>query len=340
MHTNIYVGNDDKIDSLGMLSAMRYLPSYWGKGGDTFSVIRGFKKPTDEDFLIPMSIPIMNHYVCFDMGGPLQKLGVDNHTVPSVRQSTFHAHGKSTQNRLLNAYAKSMGLKNYHNVINISRDYGEIDPSKSYILKPQFGARGIGQLRFKGHEITMDGLKRAINKISNAGNSDDGVKEAGYRTKIAEEVFSEYLNRPVTFNSEMEQDPDEGINILLSGWCVTEQIPNIKNEYRIIINGTSTDICYGIKRGIYIKDGCHAQATGSTEPMNEAFQGVEKFPENSKKIAQEIKDFIKYIYAPLHSLDIFITEDGKWGVLEISPNFGGVAVPDRWIREAAMSFFS
>lgn len=328
MHVNVHVTDSQPF----LISAANYLPSTWVENGNTFSVIKGTPSftpcETCDDF---RNLHLLSEFGIWSRG-----LGVNFNEVADSFFVFFTRQTKPLQNFALNYAAKQTGCRNYEPVINLGDGFAGTFKGKDYILKPENGARGIGQLKLNSNEASIDGIRRAIAALRVVRNNSPDK----FNTELAEKEFSALLKREVKFQTKREHAPNEGIGELVSNWCVTEHIPNILEEYRLIVNYDSTGICYGIKRDTFVNenDG-HIQATGSEGNLTDTFQDFTE-TDIPLSIINNLRNLLAKLYVPLHAFDLFLTKEGTWGIFEISPDFGGVAVPGYLIENECKKFVS
>ena len=55
-------------------------------------------------------------------------------------------------------------------------------------------------------------------------------------------------------------------------------------------------------------------------------------------IESQVITLLSNMKIPLHSVDLFVTEDGKWGIFEYAYEFGTKAVPTEQLQLEAMKY--
>lgn len=336
IHTNVHILNDQKL-----MSALRYLPNAWVTDeGATYSVINAPLGDIDSEPPVVNTVVIASEFC-----NPNRSLKVEvrKDLVFADTYVSFVRQTKFVQAALINKIAKDLGLTKFRPIQTYHlNQYDVLRKACTYILKPLNGARGIGQLKFEGANATMDGINRALQLIRNFQQSTSSVViEIKDVTAFAEKEFSRLFKTEVKFPVNREHNPDEGINELLSGGIVTEYISEITKEYRLIIDHSSTGIAYGLERNrVDHNDNGFKQACGTEEHMNDCCSHVSEL-EVSIDVKRELQLLLKELNIPLHAIDFFYTctpDRESWGILEISPDFGGVTVPGWLIAPEAKLF--
>lgn len=232
---------------------------------------------------------------------------------------------KAVMQPIMAKYAKNKNMslfvpvKTYlSNTRMASKDHPELifggDLPKSYVIKSCHGAQGYGQIVIKDRDkISLQKLMDAIWKndysslVSFADNHRDVVQligDGGRKT--------------------MEQINNQG--------CIAQEIiKNISAEYRILAvnNGDIHYITHRERKG-----GEYKQANGCNTPFREV-RSLNYFIKD-KKMVSEIKDMVKMIcnkFGPLQSIDLFLTNDGRWGIFEFSNQFGVVGPGPKIVKD-------
>ncbi|QNR51785.1 hypothetical protein Xoosp14_94 [Xanthomonas phage Xoo-sp14] len=178
------------------------------------------------------------------------------------------------------------------------------------VVKPIDGARGIGQIVADMDKITPAALMILIK----AAKDKDAFLEALEKLKPHVEYHIGH------------GDIEEGLTSLVEqGFFVQQQVPNVTAEFRLILTHKS-EVAMIFKRkrdNIPLSDDANAfdykQATGVTVLLEEA-KPTGEYELNVH--LDEITTFLKELDIPLNSVDLFFTDDGKWGVFEYCPQFG------------------
>lgn len=190
-----------------------------------------------------------------------------------------------------------------------------INALKKVVIKPQNGARGIGQ-------IVLDTTKVNLQRFLEALSANAGRAIAMYRKHI-------------TYTSINERREDEGIE-MLRHFVITEYIPDIVEEYRCI-TGSDGDIAYIQKRELREAAPGYTQAIGSNSGNKILTIGdlEKKLGANDLSILKAA--FVKEI-GPLQSFDLWIDKNGQWGIFEFSNEYGTEGIPPEIYRDFTMKY--
>lgn len=199
------------------------------------------------------------------------------------------------------------------------------------IIRPQLGACSIG-LIVLDTKVTSIG---SVNRLIIEGDFQAGATPTSTNLTIKKK-FEELPGSPV-YCSEGDTVPLQGMTLLKERYFIQEYVDNIKTEYRIIIGADNRPV-YAIQRERYVYgqlDGTDlaygrskAVGVGNSFPtLREA--GIPDYVEEEFNHLLQSADFA------LHSFDLFLTDDGQWGVFEFSNEYGVESVPhDLTIQEA------
>jgi hypothetical protein len=195
------------------------------------------------------------------------------------------------------------------------------DPEGSVVIKPREGARGIGHFIANLDMISLGQLFGCI-------------KAEESTAKAIEEYFAPH----VSYHPGDEREENEGLKSLREqGMVMQETVEGIKAEYRVLVDHNS-DIFMILPRervkrsedeDINVHGTDYRQGTGSSCKVNKSSLGsslMYVFDEDETQI-EAFKSLVKQVIPPMNSLDLFITEDGHWGIFEFSNQFGTVGVP-------------
>lgn len=262
--------------------------------------------------------------------------------VPAERVRLIKRFDKQTQTVRLNNFANEQQRKTkgavpaYKDFVRLSTWFNTqphskmqlVDPDSMVIVKPRDGARGIGQFlidptiipfvvfteklaRYRGDKITGEELLNDLRKI------DPNLK----------------------YSTAGENYENEGLLCLkLQDFMIQSYVPNIKAEYRIITNGRG-DVGYCQKRDIR-KDSAFPQATGSDTNSILADDVIPIKEVLSATQVKELNLMMREVVGPMSSADLFVTEDGRWGIFEYCNQFGIVGVPMKIARDLHKDFIA
>lgn len=233
---------------------------------------------------------------------------------------------KVTQALRINGFKLPEG-SGHRKIATYSSDSAKLDQAYSFgtkikgsvVIKPRHGARGIGHFVVNTDQISIGMLVHDIRDTSVA----------------IEDLVKKYAPH-VTYHGGMENYGDEGrSNLLQQGMAVQERVPNVKAEYRVLLDGNSVPFAV-LPRTRYKKVTGEAdshghdydQATGTSVFLDSAYKGM-KLEDALTKPAHH-KAFcklVKGVVPALNSVDLFVTEDDEWGIFEYCNQFGTVGVP-------------
>lgn len=227
-----------------------------------------------------------------------------------------------------------------------------------YIVKPEAGARGIGQIKIHFNSNVTGRPTAGPNKLTHLLNELKGKNSNGgiCNDDIHELLRINFLGSVFSTHGERFQD-ESAIKLLETldeGLFIQEYVPDIESEFRIIV-GYDRTIRYIQNRGFHTsihKEPNHytdyKQAIGSNEvsyaKLDHMFEVLEQ--KISKSGVEYLERFIKENISPLNSIDLFVTKGGKFGIFEWYSQFGTQGIPSytnlklhtdfltEWIRDA------
>ena len=240
---------------------------------------------------------------------------------------TFALPAKSRQNAYLNAIAKKVGAANYRSLAVYDRtSYKQISKPGLYIVKPELGARAIGQIVFEYPEVTPSAIEQLILGNHTLDGFLDQLKKRNLKAQ---------------YHSPRDHSKDEGYAILREARLYSEYLTNVSNEYRLT-TGADSSAMYCTPRYIKtVSDSDQAitvkQATvigdGSLGPTYR-FQSISI----DQPTRDEINSVLNEAQLPLHSIDLFFTSDGKWGIFEYSTSFCCIKIPSDYVAGEIKEF--
>lgn len=265
----------------------------------------------------------------------IEGVGLEN-LVPANRRHTIKRYNKiEQQTRLLacvdlniaDGEAEEFIFENFQPVIMHYQRQSSglsclVDPSNLVVVKPIDGARGIGQFLVDPSKIPLAVVVDVLDRFRN-----DRIE--------AKDVLSALrkYDPELKYSTAGENSEHEGLLAIYSqGFCIQDYIPNIKAEYRLITGyGDSPTYCQ--KRTVRAADATNfAQATGSetNSAKGDDICDVEHVLKGADY--EGLMEFIKTVIGPLSSVDLFVTEDGKWGIFEYCNQFGIKGVPIKTVQ--------
>lgn len=178
--------------------------------------------------------------------------------------------------------------------------------SDKVVIKEQFGARGSNQVVVPSNMVTTL-LKHS-----------KGLTMAEVKAKFPDLIYSEGTNMDAVFFNKP------------ADLFMSELVPKVKNEWRLLVGGRRI---YGRER--MIKQGPYPQAnldhdvfptvqTVNYSPIEEMFD---------KDLVDTLHAMVDFINLPLGSVDLFLTEDGRYGIFEYSTQFAFVGADNHFVRQ-------
>jgi hypothetical protein len=191
--------------------------------------------------------------------------------------------------------------------------------TKRVVIKPADGARGIGQFLVDVENVSLRSFFSEMKKTMIIPNVHD---------KETLDKFIATFGGYVTYHSRNENHEGEGIASMFSqGAVVQSVIPNVEHEFRLITNSRGL-VDYVQKRNIVNVEHGFPQAVGSGT-VNVASEKSLDIGDILNEPAVAMLDSItSTAIGPLNSIDLFLTDDGEWGIFEYCNQFGITGVPD------------
>lgn len=197
--------------------------------------------------------------------------------------------------------------------INGSRSFPNV--TGKVVIKPQDGARGIGQFVVDTSHVNLHQFNKKLDKYLTTDHSDEAFKK-----------FLDGFNDHVTYYSRDEDTPGEGLQCLKTqGGIVQSFIPNVSAEYRVITGADSRPV-YFQRRQMRDVESAYPQATGGGDVIDVSANRDNPFDTDMQ--AKKLFDYLcQTVIGPLNSIDLFITNDGHWGIFEYCNQFGVSGIP-------------
>jgi hypothetical protein len=229
---------------------------------------------------------------------------------------------KLTQQWGLSSIARRLQLKHFRHVQTFkshttafNNAYFRPNAKGLVVVKPLDGARGIGQIVANLDEILPSTLAQLLSKAN------QGSEEFLLAVKEHAPHVEYHVGHGSTF---------EGTQALASqGYVVQELIPDVVEEYRIILDVDSKPAWFVKRRrdslphDASINQHDYRQATGAARVKSEVnFTKIIDYPHKG-----EVTAALKALHLPFNSVDLFITKDGRWGIFEYCPQWGTDGLP-------------
>ncbi len=257
--------------------------------------------------------------------------------VPAQAIHTIRRYNKVEQQlRLLNYVTshkqyladRSGSFKNFYPVITHHHHQSMglthlINPSNPVVIKPLDGARGIGQFLIDPKKVPLIAVIDILDRYRVGRLNAEDVLPA----------LKKY-DPELRYATAGENREGEGLSVILSqGYCIQSYIPTIAEEYRLI-TGSGGAIAYCQKRTVRkASNSDFAQATGSDANSCVGSDVCDIESVLAKKDLKELGELTRDVIGPLSSIDLFLTEDGKWGIFEYCNQFGIKGVPFETTRK-------
>lgn len=242
---------------------------------------------------------------------------------PILTYSTFP---KDEQANFVNAACKDLkhfkALETYYYF-----DINAIDNRQDKLIyKPGLGARSIGQIVFKPQSISRGLLRSLVIRNNTLAEFKEAL--AKQRLQSAQDVI---------FVDGHAQFENEGFSQLKQYGVFQEYVSDIKSEYRIITSHEGMP-CISIKRARQevMQDGLstgHFIPEGRPDPVS-----YDAFSRDFPAFNKELKKFLFNNFLPFYSIDIFVTEQGQWGIFEFSHEFCNIEYSEAGLQDQVAQF--
>lgn len=191
------------------------------------------------------------------------------------------------------------------------------------VIKPEDGARGVSQILVDFDEVSVSSFLKDL-----------------YGPCTWAELKELYITPAVVFSDGAFVNADENENNKKDGRFTFQAfVPNIEFEVRILTNHNADIgfICHRTREGEEYK-----QATGVARKAVEMWTSTKDEEWLSDRMGpgqlDVFKEFLKDVVGPMQSVDLFITETSKWGVLEYCNQYGIAGVPPDYYTSSVKAF--
>lgn len=194
-----------------------------------------------------------------------------------------------------------------------------LDITDPVVVKPLDGARGIGQFLIH-HPSSV--LLKVVDALTSMRKGNLEVSDVFDKLEPYKDGF--------TYSTAGERMPDEGLLAIKGdGICIQGFVPGIVYEYRLITDA-NCKVTYCQKRDIRQSEGGFPQAVGSSGTSDDEVPALKAFGEDD---LEAIEYLAKAVVGPCSSIDVFVTDDRRWGFFEYCNQFGIVGVRTRVVKE-------
>lgn len=243
--------------------------------------------------------------------------------VTDVPTLVVSRQNKSLNSAWLNTQASRLGLKNFRflETCNSDRSF-EPTVGKHYIVKPELGARSLGQVIFNPEVTTLSAINNCIAEHTKENLAQQLVQLPGF---------------PVYVSGDENEEHDGCQTLKEQSLFNQEYVPDIDKEFRVIMNHRNeVGYCIERERTVHNDSGkvTVATASGAKRSITTATYCL---PPALKAHEAEINQLLSRGSFELYAFDFFTTVSGQWGVFEFAPQCGTGAVPDGFLpREAKL----
>lgn len=232
----------------------------------------------------------------------------------------FYRMSKVAQQQLLVTVFKDAENFKYLQTVNSKDTNRKEITSKRLIFKPNYGARSVGMIVI---DQTLTNPYSVFSAISKSNTKKD-----------LENILKNMPCKPSLYKG-YEREKDEGFKSIKEDSICQEFVENVKDEFRIITGYNGMPVISILRKRIKASEDKDSHQVPS--PLQDIFSpnDLEKlYPEINSEL---LKLFSKILF-PIHSFDIFVTEDGKWGIFEFSPDFSSIDYPPGLLITEAKKF--
>lgn len=233
----------------------------------------------------------------------------------------FTKFDKQTQAKIIES--RSKGLEGFINLrVSMPTELREVNLRTSRVLmKPAGAARSLGQVLFNQEFTIPDAVRTELSLSRSADNLVDRL--------------AKLPGNPIYSRGHEHRD-EEGYSQLKHDPIFQEYAENITHEFRII-TGHDGMPCISMDRKREAVDEMAGYFIPQKAPDKFSTNDLQRmFP----KVDEQLRIFLQRANLPLHSLDIFVTRDGQWGIFEFSTEFSGCEYRPAVIQEEARKYIS
>lgn len=237
------------------------------------------------------------------------------------------------ENKLINF--KNIKCFNRYNSSTLNGTDMQVDlPDGLIYIRPSDGARGVGNTIFDTTKANIYSFLRLLTK-GNSSTFETDMKPFAHAFASSDGMsFKKFIDGDLIKDRYSNQFA-----------VITEVIENISSEIRIITDHNSEiamtefrtlsrfKIDYG---SLEVPNTIKQVIDDGTAPIK-IYRGL-AIPKSSPiSLTEEIKTLVKEL-PPMSSVDIFFTEDGKWGIFEFCNQFGCEDFPVQWLQKLHEEF--
>lgn len=351
------------------LSAFQHLPESWKDSeGKTYTIVE--TNDCKVNVINGEYSTVFDLYISF-RGEAMVPTGQDFYV-----GIEFYRVTKDQQAAYINRIAKHEQFTNFLPMRSWSDPRHVLTNKRYLVLKPSLGARGIGQLFVDTHAISLWKVHETIQFMKNRPHRAYTVMherllapaDGESATPCSFSTEGEYPAQFDTLETDVSKPPNprtpEGVRLLMESFVVEEMVENVELEFRVltdehgrpwhIAERTTAPLGNTFSDGIIprkvVTGGNGPQAwtrlDGDITPA-QVDKMVTRTPgvvlrENHRTEYTNLLNYalrgISAMQLPLHSVDLFITSDLKWGIFEFSCEFGKGTVDPVPLTDHAKKF--
>lgn len=210
----------------------------------------------------------------------------------------------ATYNALINcdSYIKS----EIHGCFNAGDDLSEyIFEPALYYVKPEYGARSLNQFIVDSSKVSLGHFLQTLKRF----NPDKELQAKHIADLVAK------ANGYIRHTKGHERFENEHASTDFS-YCVHKQVAHIAKEYRVINNGFGNQLVFFERIRNDANDGV----------ISNEIEYVKRQDAPSEEILTQLKQAFRKNSFFHGSVDLVVTENGRWSIIETSNQFGGADI--------------
>jgi len=236
--------------------------------------------------------------------------------------------GKTKQNAMLNRFIRRSGAQNALVVPFWASNFQDgkhtsylgHDITGKVVVKPEDGARGVCHMVVDFDKISVGAFLRDLYTKE--------VKLVDMHAKYKDHIVIGHGH--AWDDTEAQKVKEEG------QFTFQRYVADIHQEIRILTDAHG-DIGFACLRDRSGDD--YKQATGVTHLVDNQRIVDEAFLEKTLEADYDIfKELLKDVVGPMSSVDLFITNDNKWGICEFCNQYGIVGVPREYYIQSVRDY--
>lgn len=241
---------------------------------------------------------------------------------------TIPRYNKLQQQELIASKVKELNLETYRSRVNaeLNAKHSYVELPKHILIKPMYGARSVSIVEVES-SVPLNMAKLLYLNCQYTSKLDDLTAD-NVHTVLAD--LGKDMAMKVTYHSGNERESGEALSILKSQVLfIEEYVPNVIEEYRLLVDGDN-NIAY-----MSLRDRARFLMTGDIDPSLSEGKGITTID----SLPHIAKDFTALLNTGIFkhcSVDLFVTDDNKWGVFEFQNQYGTKFVPYDVVQELTL----